>query len=124
MKNCLWKEKKHFLYGVQKQYEDNVIITFMSCSSCSCRRLCSSSSSSSLPLDLRLMSDPASTKPQYRELCVSILLQLEISVLVQCIHHFDLLNKQSNVFLQTQVIQNLPFIKLTQIACPMANSFS
>lgn len=35
--------------------------TFISCSSCSCRRLRSSSSSSSLPLDLRLMSAPNST---------------------------------------------------------------
>lgn len=94
--------------GAQKQYEDKVVITFMSCSSCSCRRLCSSSSSSSLPLDLRLMSAPASIKPQYRELCVSVLSQ------------FDLLNKQKSIFLQIQKAYSKLALHKTQIACPVA----
>ena len=75
----------------------------MSCSSCSCRRLCSSSSSSSLPLDLRLMSAPASTKPQHREHFVyQFNRSLKISMRVQNTRQFDLLNKQSSIFLQTQ----------------------
>lgn len=74
----------------------------MSCSSCSCRRLCSSSSSSSLPLDLRLMSAPASIKPQYRE---SFVYQFDRSLKISMLEstgQFDLLNKQRSIFLQTQ----------------------
>lgn len=89
--------------GAQKQHEDKLITTFMSCSSCSCRRLCSSSSSSSLPLDLRLMSAPASTKPQHRESFVhQFNRSSKISMLVQSTGQFDLLNKQSSIFSPSQ----------------------
>lgn len=75
----------------------------MSCSSCSCRRLCSSSSSSSLPLDLRLMSAPASTKPQHRESFVhQFNCSSKISMLAHRTGQFDLLNKQSSISSQSQ----------------------